>query len=217
MIRCISMGEKATHKKLRAVPTSTLPAAYLSQTLTVPYLVERSSSTQIHGANWGHRHRPLSPPPPSLPQPTPGKPRMTPTAGRLTQRQVKTLTPTPGCWCRLRASVQRRRHAALSLPADPCSRQPFSASETPIAEPLRAVQYPRGLRNTEPLIAGRNRRGGRRAWRARHSIAWSFRALPRFGENYPTAWTVCALAQRSGSREGGTISRLSPSLSAYER
>lgn len=51
---------------------------------------------------------------------------------------------------------------SVRVPAFPCSgeQQPFSVSAAPIAEPSRAVRLPRGLRNTEPLIA-RGRRGGR--------------------------------------------------------
>lgn len=57
---------------------------------------------------------------------------------------------------------EKQRSLSLVLPAFPRSRQPFSGSEAPIAEPSRAAQYPRGLRNTEPLIA-QSRRGGRQA------------------------------------------------------
>lgn len=93
----------------------------------------------------------------------------------------------------------RGGHAALSAPVFPRSRQPFSASGTTIAEPSRAVRDPGGLRNTEPPIA-QSRGGGRRAWRARHSIAWSLiGAQPQFGETYPTAQTACALAHKQSS------------------
>lgn len=105
----------------------------------------------------------------------------------------KTLTPSPGS--RRRALAFKGGEAALSLPGSPLPGQPFSANESPVAKSSRVVQYPGGLRNTEPLIA-RNRKGGRGAWRARHSIAWSLRAQPQFVETYPIAHTVGALAQQ---------------------
>ena len=193
-------------RKFRTVPTADPSPLCLSRTETVPCRAgtvrqPRSTALTVRTPARGPLPSPSPPPPPPPgPQATPG--RMPRTPGRWAE------DTHPARW---EVDAERRftgGEALLSLPALPRSGRPFSVSETPIAEPSRAVQYPRGLRNTEPLIARRSR-GGRQAWRARHSIAWSFRAQPQFGETYPTACAVCALAQQQQQ----PAQRNSPSLS----
>lgn len=155
-------------RKFRTVPTADPSPLCLSQTETVPYqagTVHQPRSTPLT-VRTPARTPPLSlsplPSPPLPPSPSAAAGSSGDPGQDAPHLGGQAEDTHPARW---EVNAERRftgGEALLSLPALPRSGRPFSVSETPIAEPSRAVQYPRGLRNTEPLIARRSR-GGRQA------------------------------------------------------
>lgn len=94
----------------------------------------------------------------------PNTPTPTVSAAKVLKRprQTSRQDTHPSSGSRRRPLAFKGGEAALSLPGSPRPGQPFSVNEPLVAKSSRVVQYPGGLRNTEPLIA-RNRKGGRRA------------------------------------------------------